>query len=61
MLKKLALYTSIYIVVAFVMSYDEIQCAFDGEELCWVNLIGKFIIFILLMFVLDRIILRKRK
>lgn len=61
MLKKLALYTSIYIVVAFVMSYDEIQCALDGEELCWVNLIGKFIIFILLMFVLDRIILRKRK
>ena len=61
MLKKLALYTFIYIVVAFVMSYDEIQCALDGEELCWVNLIGKFIIFILLMFVLDRIILRKRK
>ena len=61
MLKKIILYTFIYIIVAFVMSYDEIQCALDGEEFCWINLIGKFIIFILLMFILDRIILRKKK
>jgi len=61
MLKKIILYTFIYIIVAFVMSYDEIQCALNGEEFCWVNLIGKFIIFILLMLILDRVILRKRK
>jgi len=61
MLKKIILYTFIYIIVAFVMSYDEIQCALDGEEFCWINLIGKFIIFILLMLILDRIILRKKK
>lgn len=56
MLKKLFLYTLIYIVVSFLMSYNEIQCALNGEELCWYNLIGKFIIFLLLLYIYDRLI-----
>ncbi len=56
MLKKLFLYTLIYIVVSFLMSYNEIQCALNGEELCWYNLIGKYLIFLLLLYIYDRLI-----
>ncbi len=56
MLKKFLLYTLIYVVVSFLMSYDEIQCALNGEELCWVNLIGKFIIFMILIMLFDKFI-----
>lgn len=56
MLKKLLLYTLIYVVISFLMSYNEIQCALNGEELCWYNLIGKFIIFILLIMLFDQFI-----
>lgn len=56
MLKKLLLYTLIYIVISFLMSYNEIQCAINGEELCWYNLIGKYLIFLLLLYIYDRLI-----
>ena len=56
MLKKITVYTLVYIIISFVMSYDEIQCAVRGETLCWINLIGKFFIFMLLMLVFDNII-----
>lgn len=56
MLKKFLLYTLIYVVISFLMSYDEIQCALNGEELCWYNLIGKYLIFLLLLYIYDRLI-----
>lgn len=56
MLKKLLLYTLIYVVISFLMSYNEIQCAINGEELCWYNLIGKYLIFLLLLYIYDRLI-----
>ena len=56
MLKKLLLYTLIYVVISFLMSYNEIQCALNGEELCWYNLIGKYLIFLLLRYIYDRLI-----
>lgn len=56
MLKKILLYTLIYVVISFLMSYDEIQCAINGEELCWYNLIGKYLIFLLLLYIYDRLI-----
>lgn len=56
MLKKLLLYTLIYVVISFLMSYDEIQCALNGEEFCWYNLIGKFIIFMILIMLFDQFI-----
>jgi len=56
MLKKFLLYTLIYVVISFLMSYNEIQCAVNGEELCWYNLIGKYLIFLLLLYVYDRLI-----
>lgn len=56
MLKKLLLYTLIYVVISFLMSYDEILCALNGEELCWYNLIGKFVIFMILIMLFDQFI-----
>lgn len=56
MRKKFLVYTLIYVVVSFLMSYNEIQCAINGEELCWYNLIGKFIIFMLLIMLFDQFI-----
>ncbi len=56
MLKKILLYTLIYVAVSFLMSYNEIQCALNGEELCWYNLIGKYLIFLLLLYIYDRLI-----
>lgn len=56
MLKKLLLYTLIYVVISFLMSYDEILCALNGEEFCWYNLIGKFIIFMILIMLFDQFI-----
>lgn len=56
MLKKILLYTLIYVVISFLMSYNEIQCALNGEELCWYNLIGKYLIFLLLLYIYDRLI-----
>ncbi len=56
MRKKFLVYTLIYVVVSFLMSYNKIQCAINGEELCWYNLIGKFIIFMLLIMLFDQFI-----
>ncbi len=56
MLKKIILYTIIYIVVSFLISFNEIQCALNGENLCWYNLIGKYIIFLLAITLYDKII-----
>ncbi len=56
MLKKLLLYSLIYIVVSLLLSHDEVLCAFKGEELCWVNLIGKFIIFMILILAFDQFV-----
>lgn len=56
MIKKLALYTLIYIIISFLMSYDEIRCALSGEELCWYNLIGKYVIFLILILIFNKLI-----
>jgi sterol desaturase/sphingolipid hydroxylase (fatty acid hydroxylase superfamily) len=56
MFKKILLYLFVYVVITFLMSYDEVQCAFNGEDLCWVSLIAKFVIFIVLVFIFDRFI-----
>lgn len=56
MLKNILLYSIIYIIVTIFMSYDEIQCALNGENLCWYNLVGKYFIFILAILVYQKII-----
>jgi len=56
MLKKIILYTVIYLIITFLMSYDEVQCALSGEELCWYNLIGKYFIFLLCILVFNKLI-----
>lgn len=56
MLKKIILYTVVYLIITFLMSYDEVQCALSGEELCWYNLIGKYFIFLLSILVFNKLI-----
>lgn len=56
MVKQLVIYTLIYILITFLMSYDEIECAFLGEQLCWINIIGKYLIFLFLMFIFTKLI-----
>jgi len=55
-LKKIILYTVVYLIITFLMSYDEVQCALSGEELCWYNLIGKYFIFLLSILVFNKLI-----
>ncbi len=47
MWKKIGWFTLIYIVITLLMSFEEIQCAFEGQEFCWINIIGKYVIFML--------------
>jgi len=56
MIKSLITYTIVYIGITFVMSYDEIECAFQGEQLCWINIFGKYLLFLFLMFVFTKLI-----
>lgn len=56
MLKKIILYTVVYLIITFLMSYDEVQCALSGEELCWYNLIGKYFVFLLSILVFNKLI-----
>lgn len=55
MIKPLITYTIVYIAITFVMSYDEIECAFQGEQLCWINIIGKYFIFLFLMIIFNKL------
>lgn len=59
MLKKLTIYIIVFLIITFLLSYDEIVCAWSGDATCLANLIGKLVVFMLLMFLLDK--LRKRK
>lgn len=61
MLKKNILYLLVFLIITLVFSYGEIACAWHGNQTCLVNLIGKFIIFMLVMFILDKFILKKTK
>jgi len=56
MFKKFILYTVIYVLISYIMSYDEIVCALNGENLCWYNLLGKYIIFMLLVLAYNQFI-----
>lgn len=59
-MKKLLIYASVYLIMTLVLSYDDIVCAWRGEQTCLINVIGKFVIFMLFMLVLDRYILKKK-
>lgn len=61
MLKKLTIYIIVFLIITLLLSYDEILCAWSGDNTCVVNLIAKFVIFMLLMFLLDKFIFPKKK
>lgn len=56
MLKKILLYTIIYFIMTLIMSYNEIECAISGETLCWYSLLGKYLVFIILVLLFNRFI-----
>ncbi|HLV46515.1 MAG TPA: hypothetical protein VKY32_05690 [Flavobacterium sp.] len=60
MLKKLTIYIIVFLIITFLLSYDEIVCAWNKDATCLANLIGKLVIFMLLMFLLDKFILKKK-
>lgn len=55
-MKKLVIYTAIYVIMTLIMSYDEVDCALKGEELCLYSLIGKYVIFIILVLLFNNFI-----
>lgn len=61
MLKKLTIYIIVFLIITLLLSYDEILCAWSSDNTCVVNLIAKFVIFMLLMFLLDKFIFPKKK
>ena len=42
--------------MTLIMSYDEVDCALKGEELCLYSLIGKYVIFIILVLLFNKFI-----
>ncbi len=59
-MKKTLIYASVYLIMTLILSYDDIVCAWRGEQICQIDVIGKFVIFIIFMLVLDRFILKKK-
>lgn len=55
-MKKLVIYTAIYAIMTLIMSYDEVDCALKREELCIYSLIGKYVIFIILVMLFNSFI-----
>lgn len=58
MLKKLILYTAIYALITILLSNDW-DCISNPDSYCLVNVLAKYIIFMLLIVVFDRFIKKK--
>lgn len=58
MLKKLILYTIIYALITFLLS-NEWQCLLDPDSYCLVNVIAKYIVFMVLILIFDKFIKKK--
>lgn len=58
MLKKIILYTIIYALITFLLSNDW-DCILDPDSYCLVNVIAKYVIFMLLIIVFDKFIKKK--
>lgn len=58
MFKKIILYTIIYALITFLLSNDW-DCILDPDSYCLVNVIAKYVIFMLLIIVFDKFIKKK--
>lgn len=58
MFKKIILYTVIYALITFLLSNDW-DCILDPDSYCLVNVIAKYVIFMLLIIVFDKFIKKK--
>lgn len=52
--KKLFIYTIVYLLVTILMSPEELFCSFKLNEICIASIIGKWILFIVIMFLYDK-------
>ncbi len=55
-LKKLGIYTLVYLIVTVLVSIDELLCALKLDTVCLVSFFSKWGIFIVIMYIYDRII-----
>jgi len=58
MVKKIILYTAIYALITFLLSNDW-DCILDPDSYCLVNVLAKYIIFMLLILVFDKFLKKK--
>ena len=54
--KKIAIYSLIYIIVTLVLSPEEIYCIIKLDFMCFMSLITKWLIFLVIMYLYDRLI-----
>ncbi|MEC4114395.1 hypothetical protein [Myroides pelagicus] len=52
-LVKYSFFTIIYVVLTWFIS-DEVSCAFSGDEICLMNFVVKYVIFMALMIIYDK-------
>jgi hypothetical protein len=55
-LKKLVLYSIIYVIVCLIISPNELFCSFQLNEMCIASISVKWLFFILIMFIYDKFI-----
>lgn len=58
MFKKIILYTVIYALITFLLSNDW-DCVLDPDSYCLVNVISKYVIFMLLILIFDKFFKKK--
>ena len=55
-LKKLGIYTLVYLIVTILVSIDELLCALKLDTICLISFLSKWGIFIIIMYIYDRFI-----
>lgn len=50
---KVGLYTLVFLIVTALLS-DELSCILTLDDLCMTNFIGKYLIFLVAMFLFDK-------
>lgn len=55
-LKKIAVYTFVYLLVTVLVSIDEFLCAINLDTICLVSLVAKWFLFLVIMYIFDRVI-----
>mgnify|MGYP003483067267 CR=1 FL=1 len=54
LLKKITIYSAVYFLVTLLLSPNELFCSFNLNEMCIASIVGKWILFIIIMFLYDK-------